>query len=164
MDHWLEAALRIAAAVVAGGLVGINRDMYGKPSGVRVHALVALGAALVTMVGTQSGLGAYDPAAASRIIQGVIGGIGFLGAGVILRGGSDSTRQIYHVTTAASIWVTAGLGIACGAGAWVLAAVAAIAVMVVLVVGLRIDRALYGRLGPEEEHPDKTPSAPFPPN
>lgn len=149
MDQWIESALRITAAVLAGGLVGINRDMYGKPSGVRVHALVALGAAVVTMVGTQSGLGASDPSAASRIIQGVIGGIGFLGAGVILRGGDQ--QRIYHVTTAASIWVTAGLGIACGAGAWIVGAVAAIAVLVVLVVGLRLDKALYGRLGPEDE-------------
>jgi putative Mg2+ transporter-C (MgtC) family protein len=150
MEHWTELALRIAAAVLAGGAIGVNRDMYGKPSGVRVHALVALGAAVVTMIGTEAGLGAHDPAAASRIIQGVIGGIGFLGAGVILRGGGSSERRIYHVTTAASIWVTAALGIACGAGAWAIAALAAVAAMVVLVVGLKLDKALYGRLGPEE--------------
>lgn len=150
MEHWIELVLRIAAAVLAGGAIGVNRDMYGKPAGVRVHALVALGAAVVTMIGTQSSLSASDPSAASRIIQGVIGGIGFLGAGVILRGGS-SERRIYHVTTAASIWVTAALGIACGAGTWAIAGLAAIAAMVVLVVGLKIDKALYGRLGPEEE-------------
>lgn len=149
MEQWTELALRIAAAVLAGGAIGVNRDMYGKPAGVRVHALVALGAAVVTMIGTQGSLSLSDPSAASRIIQGVIGGIGFLGAGVILRGG-DSARRIYHVTTAASIWVTAALGIACGAGAWVIAALSGIAAMVVLVVGLKIDKALYGRLGPEE--------------
>jgi putative Mg2+ transporter-C (MgtC) family protein len=149
MDQLIEPALRIAAAVIAGAMVGANRDMYGKPSGVRVHALVALGAALVTMAGTSLALGESDASAVSRIIQGVIGGIGFLGAGVILRGGSDETR-IYHLTTAASIWVTAALGVICGLGAWILLGVAVAAVMIVLIIGLRIDKLLHGRLGPEE--------------
>ncbi len=153
MDDFLQQFLRIAAAIVAGGLIGLNRDMYGKPTGVRVHALVALGAAVVTLSGTRFGIGGADPANASRIIQGVIGGIGFLGAGVILRGetGRSNSPRIQYVTTAASIWVTASLGIACGIGAWSLAALASLAVFVVLTIGLRLDRALYGKLGPENE-------------
>lgn len=150
MDELAEQSLRIAAAIVAGGLIGLNRDMYGKPAGVRVHALVALGAAIATMTGGHFGLGDSD--AASRIIQGVIGGIGFLGAGVILRGeiGDKSQPRIHHVTTAASIWVTAALGIACGIGEWILVIVSSLAVFIVLTVGLWLDRALYGKLGPED--------------
>jgi putative Mg2+ transporter-C (MgtC) family protein len=148
MDHLVDSALRIAAAVIVGAAIGSNRDMYGKPAGVRVHALVSLGAALATIVATQ--LGPDDGAAASRVIQGIIGGIGFLGAGVILRGGNREMR-IYHVTTAATIWVTAALGIACGVGAWTIVVLAAIAVLIVLVVGLKIDRKLHGWLGEENE-------------
>jgi putative Mg2+ transporter-C (MgtC) family protein len=148
MDHFVDPALRVAAAVIVGAAIGINRDMYGKPAGVRVHALVSLGAALATIVAAQ--LGGDTSAAVSRVIQGIIGGIGFLGAGVILRGGSREMR-IYHVTTAATIWVTAAFGIACGVGAWSIVLVAGIAVIVVLVLGLSIDRKLHGVLGPEDE-------------
>ncbi len=146
MDHLVDPALRIAAAVVVGAAIGINRDMYGKPAGARVHALVSLGAALTTLVATQLA----DAASASRVIQGIIGGIGFLGAGVILRGGSREMR-IYHVTTAATIWVTAALGITCGVGDWAILSMGAVAVLIVLVVGLKIDRILYRWLGDEDE-------------
>ena len=147
MNDLFELGLRIAAASIAGGIVGVNRDLYGKPSGVRVHALVSLGAALVTMSGMQLGLGESNADAVSRVIQGIVGGIGFLGAGVILRG--DGGLHVYHVATAASIWVTAAIGIACGLGAWRMAALAVIAVVSILVVGSKIDRALRGLLGPE---------------
>lgn len=143
----LELMLRIAAAAVAGGIVGVNRDLHGKPSGVRAHALVSLGAALVTMAGTQLGLGDSNADAVSRVIQGVVGGIGFLGAGIILRGGGG--LHVYHVATAASIWVTAAIGVACGLGSWRMAGLAVVAVVAILVIGNRIDRALRGRLGPE---------------
>ena len=73
--------------------------------------------------------------------------LGFLGAGVILRGG----QRIFHVATAASIWVTAALGIACGLGAWRLTALAVLAVVLILVIGSKIDHALYGRLGKEDD-------------
>lgn len=147
MNDLAELGLRIAAAALAGGVVGVNRDLHGKPSGVRVHALVSLGAALITMAGTQLGVGDANADAVSRVIQGIVGGIGFLGAGVILRG--EGGVHVFHVATAASIWVTAAIGIACGLGAWKMASLAVIAVVAILVVGNRIDRALRGRLGPE---------------
>jgi putative Mg2+ transporter-C (MgtC) family protein len=140
MDDLLGSSARLLAALVAGGLVGLNRDMYGKPTGVRVHALVALGAALLTMTGAVFA----DAGATSRIIQGIVGGIGFLGAGVIMH---DSTgKRALHLVTAASIWMTAALGIACGIGAWRLAALASVAALLILSVGLQIDRVLYRRL------------------
>ena len=148
-DGLMESALRICAAVVAGGVVGLNRDLHGKPTGIRAHALVALGAALFVMASTELALAGSDANTVSRVIQGEVGGIGFLGAGVILRGADD--QRIFHVATAASIWVTAALGVACGIGAWRLVVPAAIAVMVILVVGSRIDRGLRGKLGAEED-------------
>jgi putative Mg2+ transporter-C (MgtC) family protein len=135
-----EAALRLLSAVVAGTVVGLNRDMYGKPTGVRMHALVALGAALLTITGSELG----DPGSTSRVIQGIVGGIGFLGAGVILHG---EGKRALHLTTAASIWMTAALGVVCGVGSWKLAALASVAALLVLVIGLPVDRALYGRFG-----------------
>ncbi len=142
-------ALRLGAALVAGGLVGANRDMYGKPTGVRMHALVALGAALLTMVGLDLG---EDIAATSRIIQGIVGGIGFLGAGVIMHANG---RRALHLTTAASIWMTAAIGVACGLGRWRLATLSVLATLLILVAFLPIDRALYGKLGVAGEENDR---------
>jgi putative Mg2+ transporter-C (MgtC) family protein len=133
-----ESAVRLLGALLAGGLVGLNRDMYGKPTGVRMHALVALGASLLTLTGAELG----EPGSTSRVIQGIVGGIGFLGAGVIMH--ADGKRAL-HLTTAASIWATAALGVVCGIGNWKLAAVASVTTLLVLVVGLPIDRALYGK-------------------
>jgi putative Mg2+ transporter-C (MgtC) family protein len=152
MDDLLGPSVRLLAALVAGGLIGLNRDMYGKPTGVRVHALVALGAALLTMTG---GVLA-DPGATSRIIQGIVGGIGFLGAGVIMH--DSAGKRALHLVTAASIWMTAALGVACGSGAWKLAALAAVATLLVLGVGLQIDLALYRRLTPKSDDDGNSPS------
>ena len=144
--NWETSALSLLAALLAGGLIGLNRDMHGKPTGVRLHAMVALGAAALVLVGRADA----DGAAASRIIQGIVGGIGFLGAGVIMRGGNDA-RRIQHLTTAASIWVTAALGVACGAGDWTIAALAAASILIVLVAGFYVDKRLYGMLDTEGE-------------
>src|SRR6476619_2915493 len=93
--------LRLLAATVVGTVIGINRDLYGKPTGVRLHALVSIASALLVMLAGELGSGMPDHAAASRIIQGIVGGIGFLGAGVILR--ADKGNRVYHITTAATI-------------------------------------------------------------
>ncbi|WP_414476144.1 MgtC/SapB family protein [Microvirga sp. M2] len=143
MEDWFEPILRLAAATVAGAIVGINRDLYGKPTGVRLHALVTIGSALLVMLPAAYDPNSQDPAAASRIIQGIVGGIGFLGAGVILR--ATTGERVYHITTAATIWVTAALGIACGLGAWRLALLAAVLVLLVLTGGLALDRRLHRR-------------------
>lgn len=143
MLHTFDIFSRIILAVVAGGLVGVNRDLHGKPSGVRVHALVSLGAALVTLASMQLGTDGSNQDAISRVIQGIVGGIGFLGAGVILRG--ENGLRVYHVATAASIWVTAALGILCGLGQWKIAVLGVLAVVIILVVGSKIDNSLRGR-------------------
>ena len=147
MDAFVDSLIRMIAAVVAGGAIGLNRDIYGKPTGIRAHALVSLGAAILVIAGNAQ-IGRDDPAATSRVIQGIIAGVGFLGAGVILRGAG---ARVYHLTTAASLWVTTGVGVLCGLGSWKEAAVATALVLFVLVVGQRLDRWLYGISGIKDD-------------
>jgi putative Mg2+ transporter-C (MgtC) family protein len=148
MDIDLQAIVRMVAAVLAGAAIGFNRDIHGKPTGIRAHSLVSLGAAILVIAGSAPHIGSDDPAATSRVIQGVIAGVGFLGAGVILRG---QGARVYHLTTAASLWVTTGVGVLCGLGEWKLAVVATALVLLVLVIGLRLDRWLYGISGVQDD-------------
>jgi putative Mg2+ transporter-C (MgtC) family protein len=138
-----EVGLRMGAALLAGAILGLNRDLRGKPAGLRTHALVSLGAALLTLVALQVGAGpsGVDPSAVTRVVQGIITGIGFLGAGVILR--DDSRQTVRGLTTAASIWLVAGFGVACGAGLWVTTALALGLTLLVLVFGGRLEDAAH---------------------
>ena len=138
----IEVLCRFAAAVLVGGAIGLNRELRGKPAGVRTHALVSLGAAVATVV---AGLTSPDPTAVSRVIQGIITGIGFLGAGVILH--PDGGRSVRGLTTAATIWVSATLGVACGAGLWVPVAFGTGFTLVVLVIGGPLERGFHRVLG-----------------
>jgi putative Mg2+ transporter-C (MgtC) family protein len=115
-----RAALRLVIATLLGGLLGYERLRDRKPAGLRTHMLVALGAALFTVVPAVAGMSQTD---FSRIIQGVATGIGFLGAGTILKLGED--HKVEGLTSAASIWLTAGVGMAVGAG-WLWPAVAGV--------------------------------------
>jgi putative Mg2+ transporter-C (MgtC) family protein len=105
-----SVVLRLLVAALLGGLLGLQREHQGKEAGVRTHMLVALGAALFVLVPLQAG---SDPADLSRVIQGVVAGVGFLCAGTILKTGNDQVRGL---TTAAGIWLTAAIGIAAGLG------------------------------------------------
>ena len=129
---------RLGAAALAGGLIGLNRDLTNKPIGVRTLGLVALGSAVVVVSTIQFPGIADDANAASRVIQGIIQGlmtgISFIGAGIILR--DSSTRRVRGLTTAATVWVTAALGIACGLGAWRTVVIAMILAFVLL-IGVR---------------------------
>jgi putative Mg2+ transporter-C (MgtC) family protein len=144
MDY-IEIILRLTASIFVGGLIGLDRNLHGKPTGIRTLGLVCLGACVLTLAGAdlQNGHGQSDPAAVSRVIQGLVTGIGFLGSGVIIReNGSDRVRGL---TTAASIWITAILGILCGLGSWQSAAIALFLVFVLFVCGKPIERALHRR-------------------
>ncbi|MET0191868.1 MAG: MgtC/SapB family protein [Hyphomicrobiaceae bacterium] len=131
-----DVVARLSAAALAGALVGLTRDMAQKPIGVRTLGLVSLGAATVTVAAVQVQGMAENTDALSRVVQGIIqgimAGISFIGAGVILR--DTQTRTVEGLTTAASVWVTAALGIACGLGAWTTVAVALVAALILLVV------------------------------
>ena len=143
-----DVALRSAAAVLVGVLVGVNRDIAGKPMGMRTLALVSLGATVVSLATIHFQNLDDHPDALSRVVQGIIqgimGGIGFIGAGVILRNHKEGTVE--NLTTAATVWLTAGLGIACGLAAWKVIAVAVVFALITL-VGIYWLETAYGRLG-----------------
>jgi putative Mg2+ transporter-C (MgtC) family protein len=138
-----DIALRLGAAALAGVALGINRDLQNKPIGARTLGLVALGAATVAVAGIQFPGMAENPDAASRVIQGIIqgvmAGISFIGAGVILR--DPAHRTVDNLTTAATVWVTAALGVACGLAAWRSVAVALVVGLVLLVLAYWMELA-----------------------
>lgn len=103
--------VRLTVAAVLGGILGWEREHAGKAAGVRTHMLVSMGAALFVLVAQQVGI---QPADNSRVLQGIIAGVGFLGAGTILKG--DAESQVKGLTTAAGIWLTAAIGVAAGLG------------------------------------------------
>ena len=115
--EWQDALMRLSAATVAGIAIGINRDLTNKPIGMRTLALVSLGAAAVTVASIQFSFIDNHPDALSRVVQGVIqgimAGISFIGAGVILR--DARARTVEGLTTAATVWVTAGVRSSIGA-------------------------------------------------
>jgi putative Mg2+ transporter-C (MgtC) family protein len=153
--NYLEILLRLTGAVLIGGLIGLDRNLHGKPTGVRTLGLVALGAALLTMASTDflTVGGHADPSSLSRVIQGLITGIGFLGSGVITR--QEGSDRVHGLTTAASIWITAILGILCGTGSGQIACLALVFVFLLFVLGKPIERALHRRFlakPPEEQH------------
>ena len=109
--HWLRVAVRLLVAAALGGVVGFEREREGKAAGIRTHMLVALGAALLTIACLEAGFRSADM---SRVVQGLVTGIGFLGGGAILK--AKDEHQIRGLTTAASIWATTGLGVAVALG------------------------------------------------
>lgn len=137
MIDTIDLFFRLAAAVLAGGLIGVNREMHRKAVGVRTLGLVGLGCALVTLSGT--GFSGDMDANASRAIQGIVTGIGFLGAGVIVK--RENRGHVHGLTTAAAIWVASALGIACGLGEYRPVAIGLGLMLFLLVFGGAIDRA-----------------------
>jgi putative Mg2+ transporter-C (MgtC) family protein len=130
-----DITLRLVTAVICGGLIGLERDLRRMPTGFRTMAIVSLGACIVAVAAVRHG----DSDGFSRVAQGVMTGIGFLGAGVILQ--HDKIRHVKGLTTAATIWMTAAIGLLCGIGELklaLLATVLAIAVLLLDYVGSRI--------------------------
>jgi len=120
----LEMALRLVLAAGLGAIIGWQREKAHKPAGLRTHMLIAIGAALFTVVSINGFIGGNP----SQVAAGVVTGIGFLGAGAIMHRG----RSVEGLTTAASMWAVAAIGLAVGAGMYLLALVTAIIVFVVL--------------------------------
>ncbi|AOE79042.1 methyltransferase [Pseudomonas lurida] len=108
-----QITVRLLIAAILGGILGFERESKGKAAGVRTHMLVALGAALFVMVPQMSG---NQADAMSRVVQGVIAGIGFLGAGTIIKGKDDEEVHVKGLTTAAGLWMTAAIGVSAGLG------------------------------------------------
>jgi putative Mg2+ transporter-C (MgtC) family protein len=131
-----EAALRLGLAIVMGGLLGFEREYHRKAAGLRTHMMVALGAATFTLIALElfaqvsaaAGAGSAARVDPMRLIEGIIGGIGFLGAGAIIQG----RDTVAGLTTAGSIWFVGSVGVAIGGGYYSIAALAVVAGLVVL--------------------------------
>jgi putative Mg2+ transporter-C (MgtC) family protein len=134
----LEIALRLGAATLAGAVLGLNRDLHGKPTGVRTLGLVCLGSALAVL-----SIHAVTGTDASRVIQGIVTGVGFLGAGVIVRDGGH--HRMHGLTTAACVWVTACLGAACAIAEWQIVVLGVVLVFVILIFGGPFEKAIDRR-------------------
>src|SRR5471030_336413 len=142
--HYLEITVHLASAWLAGSLIGLERSFHGRPAGFRTHALVCLASAVLMMItayqsdwltSTLPNTIRADP---QRMAQGIMTGIGFLGAGVIFKEGLSERG----LTTAASIWVTAAIGILVGIGFWFAAVVGAAAALIVLALFRYIEARL----------------------
>jgi putative Mg2+ transporter-C (MgtC) family protein len=151
-----DTLVRLLLALACGAVIGLNRDLHRKSAGFRTFGLVSVGSAIVALVITQA---SPDPNAVSRVIQGVLTGIGFLGAGVILH--QPTSSRVTGLTTAAAVWLTAGLGLACGLGEFPLALAGLAIAIVILIIGrpieLYLERILpvkHGKRGAAEESND----------
>jgi putative Mg2+ transporter-C (MgtC) family protein len=133
----VRVVIRLFAALVAGGIIGYQRERAGKAAGLRTHMLVALGTTLFVIGSAEVGM-AHD--ALSRVVQGLATGIGFLGAGAILK--NENERSISGLTTAAGIWMTAALGVVIGLGQLGTAAIGVLFAWVVLATLVRLERRI----------------------
>ena len=134
-----DVLLRLGAAVLAGAVIGLDREIRNKPAGVRTISLVSLGSAVFVM----AALTGATTDATSRAIQGIVTGVGFLGAGTIIRGQTE--QSIHGLTTAASVWLAAAVGVACGVAFWPLVVVSG-ALGVLILVLEPIDRWLKAKV------------------
>jgi putative Mg2+ transporter-C (MgtC) family protein len=121
--------MRMTLAVLLGGLLGYERESVGASAGLRTHMLVSLGSALFILIPLQAGMGIED---LSRVLQGVTAGIGFLGAGAILK--QQDRNDIKGLTTAASVWLAAAIGVAAGMGREATAVASAVFAFVILAI------------------------------
>src|SRR3989338_6951289 len=123
MINYSEIFFRLVLAVIAGGLIGLEREIVHRPAGIRTHMLVCLGSALFVLVTIEA-----LPHEAARIIAGIATGIGFLGAGTIFK----AKDEVHGLTTAASIWAVAGVGIAIGFGYYMITLLAVVLILIIL--------------------------------
>jgi putative Mg2+ transporter-C (MgtC) family protein len=147
----VDLTLRLLIATVLGVAIGVNREWHHKPAGMRTHGMVALGAALITLaaLGLAAGRGPAGLGDVSRVLQGIIAGVGFVGGGVIMR--RDDPQGVHGMTTATSIWVVAATGVTAGLGMWRAAVIAVAIALLLLTLGALVDRTIH-RLGPPDAH------------
>ena len=133
--------LRLLIAAMMGGLLGIEREHKGKAAGLRTHMLVALGAALFVLVPQQAGVSDAD---LTRVLQGLVAGVGFLGAGTIIKGSEE--EEIKGLTTAAGIWLTAAIGVAAGMGREATAVLSTLFALLIMYTVPKIAQQFEGRV------------------
>jgi putative Mg2+ transporter-C (MgtC) family protein len=132
----VRVVIRLLAALIVGGIIGYQRERAGKAAGLRTHILVAMGTALFVLACAGNG---FQQDALSRVVQGLATGIGFLGAGAILK--LEAEKRIRGLTTAAGIWITAALGVAIGLGELGTAVIGALFAWIVLAVLIRFEKS-----------------------
>jgi putative Mg2+ transporter-C (MgtC) family protein len=157
---WQEILLRLGTATLAGCAIGLNRDLHGKPIGLKTLGIVGLSTATVVVLAVQFAEPGKISDAASRVIQGILTGIGFLGAGVIVH---ESDRfRVRGLTSAACTFLAACLGIACGVGEWPIVGSALALAFLVLTIGNRTEHWLHRMLGGRDERhgPEAPPQVP----
>jgi len=135
-----KITVRLILAALLGGILGFEREQKGKAAGLRTHMLVAMGAALFILIPEQAGSSHAD---LSRVLQGIVAGIGFLGAGAIIKGHVE--EDIKGLTTAAGIWLTAAIGVAAGMGRETTAVLSTILAVIILGAGSRFSRYISSR-------------------
>jgi putative Mg2+ transporter-C (MgtC) family protein len=148
----IEMLLRLIVAMLSGMAIGLNRDLYGKPIGMRTLGLVSLSSALAVMSGSAYGHAHFDEQAVSRVIQGILTGIGFLGAGVIIR--REDGSEVQGLTTASTVWMAAALGVTAGVGAWFITIAGNGLALGLLVFGKPVERRLNSLFGGRKENAD----------
>ena len=136
--HLAHVVIRLLASAILGALIGFQRERVGKPAGLRTHILVTLGTTIFVLASAGYGMSSDG---LSRVIQGIVTGIGFIGAGSILK--LDKERDIRGLTTSAGIWIVAGIGVAVGLGALGLAIMATLLTLIVLSLVGRLESKLH---------------------
>jgi putative Mg2+ transporter-C (MgtC) family protein len=139
-EGFTRVLVRLLVAAMLGGLLGLERELTGKPAGLRTHMLVALGSAMFVLASSQAGL---DDDGLSRVVQGLLAGIGFLCAGAILK--SNQQEHVYGLTTAAGLWMTAAIGLAAGLGMETLAVISTLLTLGILLLERPVQRMLDAR-------------------
>lgn len=140
-----RVSLRLFFAALVGGVIGYERERAGKAAGLRTHMLVSVGAAIFVIAPMELG---FEPDALSRIIQGLVTGIGFLGAGAILK--DRNKANVEGLTTAAGIWLTAGLGVAVGLGAVGMALLCVVLAWIILKTLFSLEKRMKKSVPPKE--------------
>ena len=142
-DTYETVAIRLGLALIVGAILGLNRWLHHKSAGIRTHALVSIGSATAVLLISDFVQG--DAQSVSRVLQGLITGLGFLGAGVIIR--EQHSRKIMGLTTAASIWSCALIGASFGAGQFIVGGISLGAILLILVLGGPMERLVSRILG-----------------
>ena len=138
----LNIIFRLSLALLIGAIIGLERQLRHKPAGLRTHMLVSLASSMFTLIPLMAAGREPTADALSRVIQGIVAGVGFLGAGEILRESSQQSHrpEIHGLTSAAAVWVSSALGIAAGCGLWQLGLIGAVFTFVVLNVFKKLEK------------------------
>jgi putative Mg2+ transporter-C (MgtC) family protein len=136
VSHLTRILVRFAAAILLGGVVGLERERMGKPAGLRTHILVCLGPAVFILACSES---EFTADGLSRVIQGILAGIGFIGAGSILKTNEKQDVHVHGLTTAAGIWMTAAIGVAIGLGRLGIALLSTLFILIILTLARKLE-------------------------